>query len=112
MRLNAPTNFLHKLTYISTPPKYIYTKYTTTILDRNFILEACKPPPRNFLMSHNFSRTGINLYNTIRTASRTQEHLQGNLHQLHQNATKQTNEISPKANPSVDRALLYFLQQI
>jgi hypothetical protein len=26
--------------------------------------------------------------------------------------TKRTNEISPKANPFVDRAILYFLQQI
>jgi hypothetical protein len=52
------------------------------------------------------------MYNTIRTASRTQEHLQGNLHQQLQIATKRTNEISPKANPFVDWALLYFLQQI
>jgi hypothetical protein len=26
--------------------------------------------------------------------------------------TKRTNKISPKANPFVDRAILYFLQQI
>jgi hypothetical protein len=53
-----------------------------------------------------------NSIKNTRTASRTQEQLQENLHQLHQNATKRTNEISPQANPSVDRALPYFSQEI
>jgi hypothetical protein len=83
----------------------------TEISHNNFTLEACKPPPWNLLTLHNFNRTWINLHNNIRTASRTQEHLQENLHLQLLNVTKRTNEISPKAKPFVDRAILYFLQQ-
>jgi hypothetical protein len=84
----------------------------TEISHSNFTLEACKPPPWNLLTLHNFNRTWFNLHNNIRTISRTQEHLQGNLHLQHLNATKRTYKISPKANPFVDRAILYFLQEI
>jgi hypothetical protein len=84
----------------------------TEISHLKFTLEACKPPPWNLLTLHNFNHTWFNLHNNIRTASRTQEHLQRNLHLQLLNMTKWTNEISPKANPFVDRAILYFLQQI
>jgi hypothetical protein len=84
----------------------------TEILHPKFTLEACKPPPWNLLTLQNFNHTWFNLHNNIRTTSRTQEHLQGNLYLQLQNVTKRTNKISPKANPFVDRAILYFLQQI
>jgi hypothetical protein len=84
----------------------------TEISYSNFTLEACKPPPWNLLTLHNFNHTWFNLHNNIRTASKTQEHLQGNLHLQLLNVTKRTNKISPKANTFVDRVILYFLQQI